>query len=64
MKRRTKETSKLRAAAKQASPVRVIRITQQEWAAKCASRAKRGGPVEPAELFDRALRLGPLTKAS
>ncbi|HYN14936.1 MAG TPA: hypothetical protein VES66_03995 [Terriglobales bacterium] len=57
MKRRTKETSKLRAAAKPASGVRVIRVTEEAWAAKCVSLGKRGGPMEPAELFDRALRL-------
>jgi len=47
----------------QASSVRVIRITEEMWAAKCGSLAKRQ-PVEPGEFFDRALRLGPRTKAS
>ena len=64
MKRRTKEISKIRATGKAAGAGRVIRITEEERAAKCASRAKRGGVVDPAELFDRALQLGPLTKAS
>jgi hypothetical protein len=63
MKRRTKKCSRLRAAAKSASPVRVVRISEEEWAAKCVSLGK-GGPIEPAELFDRALRLGSRTKAS
>jgi hypothetical protein len=64
MKRRTKESSRLCAAAKPAGSVRVVRISEEEWAAKCVSLAKRGGPIEPAELFDRALRLGSRTKAS
>jgi len=62
MKKRTRETSKLRATAK--APVRVIRISEEEWAAKCASVAKEGRPTHPAEFFDRALWLGPRTKAS
>lgn len=64
MKRRTKESSKLRTATKPKGGFRVIRISQEEWAAKCASVAKRGGPIEPAEFFDRALQLGPWSKAS
>jgi len=64
MKKRTKETSKLRPAAKRTGSVRVIRITEEAWAAKCVSRAKPGRPLEPAELFDRALRLGSRAKAS
>ena len=62
MKKRTKETPKLRATAK--APVRVIRISEEEWAAKCVSVARESRPAEPAEFFDRALRLGPRTKAS
>ena len=63
MKRQAKGKSKLRAAV-QPSSVRVIRITEEAWAAKCVSRAKPGRPLEPAELFDRALRLGSRAKAS
>lgn len=48
----------------QASSVRVIRITEEMWAEKCGSLPKRGRPLEPAEFFDRALRLGPHAKAS
>ena len=63
MKRQAKGKSKLRAAV-QPSSVRVIRITEEAWAAKCVSLGKRGGPTEPAEHFDRALRLGSGAKAS
>jgi len=48
----------------QASSVRVIRITEEMWAAKCGSLAKQGRLTEPDEFFDRALRLGPRAKAS
>jgi len=60
MKKRVKAKSKLRT---QPGSVQVIRITEEMWAAKCGSLAKRQ-PVEPGEFFDRALRLGPRTKAS
>lgn len=63
MKKRGKETSKLRAAVQPGS-VRVIRITEEEWAVKCGSLAKRGRPLEPEEFFDRALQLGSRAKAS
>jgi len=63
MKRQVKQTSKPRAAV-QSSSVRVIRITEEAWAAKCGSLAKPGRPLEPEEFFDRALRLGSRTKAS
>lgn len=63
MKTKAKGKSKPRAAV-QPSTVRVIRITEEMWAAKCGSLAKRGRPVEPEEFFDRALRLGPRSKAS
>ncbi|MGO9125001.1 MAG: hypothetical protein ACLP6G_08930 [Terriglobales bacterium] len=63
MKRPVKQTSKPRAAVRPTS-VRVIRITEEAWAAKCGSLAKRGRPLEPEEFFDRALRLGSRTKAS
>jgi len=63
MKRQAKGKSKLRAAV-QPSSVRVIRITEEAWAAKCGSLAKPGRPLEPEEFFDRALRLGSRTKAS
>ena len=64
MKKRTKETSKLRPAAKRTGSVRVIRITEEAWAAKCGSLTKRGQPLEPEEFFDRALQLGSRAKAS
>jgi len=63
MKKRGKKTSKLSAAV-QPSSVRVIRITEEAWAAKCGSIAKRDRPLEPEEFFDRALQLGSRTKAS
>jgi hypothetical protein len=63
MKKRVKKTSKRRAAV-QPTSVRVIRITEEAWAEKCGSLAKRGRPLEPEEFFDRALRLGSQTKAS
>jgi len=63
MKRPVKQTSKPRAAVRPSS-VRVIRITEEAWAAKCGSLVKRGQPLEPEEFFDRALRLGSRTKAS
>jgi len=63
MKRHVKEKTKLRAAVQPGS-VRVIRITEEAWAAKCGSFAKRGRPLEPEEFFDRALRLDSWTKAS
>jgi hypothetical protein len=62
MKTKAKRKAKPRAGA-QPSTVRVIRITEEMWAEKCGSLAKRQ-PVEPEEFFDRALRLGPRTKAS
>ena len=63
MKRQVKQTSKPRAAVPPGS-VRVIRITEEAWAAKCGSLAKRGQPLEPEEFFDRALQLDSRTKAS
>ena len=63
MKRQVKKTSKLRAAVHPGS-VRVIRITEEEWAVKCGALTKQGRPFEPEEFFDRALRLGSRTKAS
>jgi hypothetical protein len=63
MKRQVKQMSKPRAAV-QPSSVRVIRITEEAWAAKCGWLVKRGRPLEPAEFFDRALRLGSRPKAS
>jgi len=63
MKRQVKEKSKLRAGVRPGS-VRVIRITEEAWAAKCGSLVKRGRPLEPEEFFDRALQLGPRTRAS
>jgi hypothetical protein len=63
MKKRVKKTSKRRAAV-QPSSVRVIRITEEAWAAKCWSLTKRGRPLEPEEFFDRALRLDSRAKAS
>jgi len=62
MKKRTKEISKQRTTGK--APVRVIRISEEAWAAKCVSITREGRPLEAAEFFDRALRLGPRTKAS
>ena len=62
MKKRMKEASKVRATAK--APVRVIRISEEAWAAKCVSVTRPGRPVEPAEFFDRALRLDPRARAS
>jgi len=62
MKKRTKETSKQRATPR--APVRVIRISEEEWAAKCVSVRRNGRPVEAAEFFDRALRLGPRARVS
>jgi hypothetical protein len=44
--------------------VRVIRISEEAWAAKCVSVTSDSRPVEAAEFFDRALRLGPRTRAS
>jgi hypothetical protein len=63
MKRQVKKKSKL-CAAVQPTSVRVIRITEEAWAAKCGSLVKRGQPLEPEEFFDRALQLGPCAKAS
>lgn len=64
MKKQTKKTSRSRPTTKAGSPVRVIRISEEAWAAKCVSVTSNGRPVEAAEFFDRALRLGPRTKAS
>ena len=61
MKKRVKARSKLRA---QPGSVRVIRITEEMWAAKCGSLAKPGQLREPEEYFDRALRLGSCSRAS
>jgi len=63
MKTKAKGKSKLRAAV-QPTSVRVIRITEEMWAAKCGSLGKRNQPPEPEEFFDRALRLGSRAKAS
>ncbi|MFI5090688.1 MAG: hypothetical protein ACHP7P_11570 [Terriglobales bacterium] len=63
MKKRGKEKSKPRAAVPPSS-VRVIRITEEAWAAQCGLLTKRGQPLEPEEFFDRALQLGSRTKAS
>ncbi|MFZ3212094.1 MAG: hypothetical protein WA188_11330 [Terriglobales bacterium] len=62
MKKRVKETPKR--ATVQPGSVRVIRITEEVWAAKCGLLTKRDQPLEPEEFFDRALRLGTRTKAS
>jgi len=62
MKKRTKEISKQRTTGK--APVRVIRISEEAWTAKCVAITREGRPLEAAEFFDRALRLGPRTKAS
>jgi len=64
MKKQPKQTSRPRTTAKAGSPVRVIRISEEAWAAKCVSVTSDGRPVEAAEFFDRALRLGPRTRAS
>jgi len=64
MKRQTKKTSQSLPTAKAGGPVRVIRISEEAWAAKCVSVTREGRPVELAAFFDRALRLGPRTKAS
>jgi hypothetical protein len=63
MKKKAKGKSKLRAAVPPTA-VRVIRVTEEAWAAKFESLPKRGRPLEPEESFDRALRLGSQTKAS
>ena len=63
MKTKAKRKSKPRANVL-SSEVRVIRITEEMWAAKCGSLAKRGQPLEPEEFFDRALRLDIRGKAS
>ena len=63
MQKKTKGKSKPRGAV-QPSAIRVIRITEEMWAAKCGSLAKRGRPLEPEEFFDRALRLDIRAKAS
>jgi len=64
MKKQPKQTSRQRTTAKAGSPVRVIRISEEAWAAKCMSVASDSRPAEAAEFFDRALRLGPRTRAS
>jgi hypothetical protein len=62
MKKKAKAKSKLHTDA-QPSAVRVIRITEEVWAAKFGSLGRRQ-PVEPEEFFDRALRLDSRAKAS
>jgi hypothetical protein len=49
---------------KPAGSTRVVRISQEAWAAKCAVVARQGRPVEIAAYFDRALRLDSRAKAS
>jgi hypothetical protein len=54
MKRRAKAISKPRAIREPQGATRVIRISEEAWAAKCATTFQQGRPVEVSAYFDRA----------
>ncbi len=60
MRKRANPTVRRRAKGKATGYV--VRISQEEWAAKCASRSKQG-EAEIAESYDRALQLTRAAKA-
>jgi membrane-bound ClpP family serine protease len=54
VKKHRKAISKPRAIREPSGSTRVIRISEEAWAAKCAETVARGKPVEIAAYFDRA----------
>ena len=57
MKKRTIAISKPRANRETPSSTRVIRVSEETWAAKIVESSQKGEPRELAGYFDRALRL-------
>ncbi len=54
MKKRAKAISKPRAIREPQGATRVIRVSEEAWAAKCAASFQQDGPREISAYFDRA----------